>query len=196
MNGNKWLENNGWECMRSHKIQECLTREMGWRLQLVLLTEVMRCERAGVYQTRLVCTYQHAQDSNRAIYRVLEVRRSFTTLSNLLSLFLLYIQIHTDLRILLSFITVTQELIEPYLSEIYSFLCITFIPFIRSVNKRLQFLKPSYEKAKIGTTTVCTQLTGFIFIHSCACITHSTKKVQTFNSNTVIQPCSRLTNLN
>lgn len=132
MNGNKWLENNGWEFMRSPKkacLQECLTREMGWRLQLVFLTEVMRCERAGVYQTRLVCTYQHAQDSNHAIYRVWEVRWSFTTLSHLLSLFLLYIQIHTDLLILLSFVTVTQELIEPYLSEIYSFCASHLFPF-------------------------------------------------------------------
>lgn len=86
-----------------------------------LEAEVMRCERARVYQTHLVCASQHAQDSKRAIYRVWEVRRSFTTLSHLLSLFLLYIQIHKDLLILLSFVTVTQELIEPYLSEIYSF---------------------------------------------------------------------------
>ncbi len=136
----------------------------------MLLTEVMRCKRAGVFQTRLVCTYQHAQDSNRAIYRVWEVRRSFTTLSNLLSLFLLYIQIHTDLLILLSFITVTQELIEPYLSEIYSFLCITFIPFIRSVNMRLQFLKPSYElREGQHWHNNCMYSADWIYLHSFLC---------------------------
>lgn len=80
-----------------------------------------------ISETRLVCAYQHVQDSNCAIYRVLEVKRMWTffhnLLSHLLSLFCCtYIQTHIlDLLILLSFVTVTQELTEPYLSKIYSF---------------------------------------------------------------------------
>lgn len=123
---------------------------------------------------------------------------SFTTLSctHLLSLFLLYIQIHTDLLILTSFVTFAQKLTESYLSEIYSFCASQSFSLSDQSTSCSQFLKPSYEKGMIGTITLCTQLTGFIFIHACEGITHSSKKVKMFHSSSVIQPSSRLTILN
>lgn len=175
-NGNKWLENNGWECMQSPKkpVQNTVFN----------MRNGLMAPASASNGSHALWACSSLSDAICALQTVPFIGHNSLARPHLLSLFLLNIQIHTDLRILLSFVTVTQELIESYLSEIYSF----------CTSRSFSLSDPSSGVTRRTQITVCTQLTGFILIHACAGITHSNKKVKMFHSNTVIQPCSRLNN--